>query len=348
MDISKYPIVHPIIFKQSPIISKIADEPNWTVSNDKKVPINAKALLHSGMVYNAKFDGESPLVSLNDLDSDPNLDVVNRTYRMKSRENRIIVIDVEPEAADSVKQSALMFPAHLTELSTNGGVHLVIEVPESLINDNNRYMFDGLSVFKEPVPENESRKSGYEVLFNDHFLTFTKRVVTDKESADFENDNTARNLLKGFIDTIVAQDKERKKEREIAKQYRIDMIEERLDEDKLKVIKKFMDLSAFNNAKENNIGKTVDDFNEDHSIYEISIANSYAYHTIDVYEMASKTRSYKELTDKLTEQDLVYIIYMFLDETITYRPKHDEDRDDLPWLLFTAKKAYEYIKAKNN
>lgn len=349
---SQFPMVHPLTFMQNPLITHLSSDPYWTVSDDNKRPVNARILLDTESVYNVKFDGEWPLVTLNELDANQNLQAVNRAYRLRARENRVIAIDVEPGAPDSMKQEVLHFPAHYTELSKNGGVHLLILVPEDLITPENRYMFDDLSVFKEPVPKPKSsdekpRDAYFEVLFNDHFVTFTKRMLTQKPCIDYTQNPDAKATLAGFLDTIVQMDKQRKKERELAKQYRIGMMKNLIDEEKEKMIESFIAIKPFEKAREQAEGKTVSDFGDDYSRYEMSVANTLAFHTIRAHRLAKDTVSFRDMANAFTEQDLAYAIYLLLKETVPYRDKHDEDRDGLPWLLFTSKRAYEYVKAQN-
>lgn len=348
----QFPMVHPVIFAQNPLIHHLNGDPHWTVSDDNKRPVNARVLLDTEVAYNVKFDGEWPLVTLQELDANPNLQAVNRAYRLRARENRVIAIDVEPSAPENMKQEVLEFPAHYTELSKNGGVHLLILVPEDLVTPENRYMFDDLSVFKEPVPKPEDpsekpREAHFEVLFNDHFVTFTKRMLTDKPCIDYNQDPDAKAKLAGFLKNIVELDKQRKKERELAKQYRIGMMKNIIDEEKEKTIESFISIKPFEKAKEQAGSKSASDFGDDYSRYEMSVANGLAFHAIRVHKLAKDTLSFREMAESLTEQDLAYAIYLLLKDAIPHRDKHDETRDGLPWLLFTSKRAYEYVKAQN-
>lgn len=350
-----FPMVHPLTFIQNPLMQHLADDPHWTVSDDSKRPVNARVLLDTGDVRNARFDGESPLVTLNELDANPNLQAVNRAYRLRARENRVIAIDVEPEAPDAMKQDALNMGAHYTELSKNGGVHLLIRVPDDLITDDNRYMFDDLSVIKETVPKvengpdkgKEARSAYYEVLFNDHFVTFTKRMLTQKPCVDYATDPVAKQQLADFLHNIVQMDAKKKQERELAKQYRIGMVEDMLDDEKEEMLDEFLSLRPFENALQQAGEKDVSDFGGDYSRYEMSVANGLAYHTLRVQKLAKDTMSFKKIAETLTEQDMAYAVYLMLKDIVPYRDKHDEDRDGLPWLLFTAKRAYEYVASQN-
>lgn len=346
-----FQMVHPDTFRANPLIDFLASDPWWTMSDNDKRPIHARDFLDTGHVHNVRFDGDHPLVTLHALDADKNLDAVNRAYRLRARENRVMMIDVEPSAPDVMKEQVLAFPAHYTELSKNGGVHLLIRVPDDLITDANRYLFDDLSVFKEPVPKNhegkQTRQAHYEVILNDHFITFTKKMDTEKPVADFLHDDDAREKLRAFLDDIVALDAERKHERERAKAYRVQLLEDSLDDERQADVKAFIQLRAFEVAREQAGEKAPDDYGGDNSRYEMGVANSLASQVIKTHRLSLDTQSFRELAERLGEQELIYATYILLEEIVPYRDKHDEERDGLPWLLYTAKRAYEYMKAQN-
>lgn len=347
-----FTMVHPLVFKANPLIQKIASDPWWTMSDNEKRPIHAVKFLETGNVYNARFDEGHPLVTLDALDADPNLDAVNRAYRLRARENRVMMIDVEPSAPLEMKQQVLAFPAHYTELSKNGGVHLLIEVPADMITNENRYLFDDLSVLKEPVPKDaagkQSRQAHYEILLNDHYVTFTKKMDTAKRVADFENDPNDRAALRSFLENIVQLDAERKAERERAKAYRVKLAEDAIDDARQADIQTFLKLRAIDIAREQAAEKSITDYGGDGSRYEMGVANSLAYHILRTHKMASETTSFHELAARFDEEMLIHATYQLLQDAVPYRDKHDEDRDGLPWLLYTAKRAYEYMKAQNS
>lgn len=346
-------MVHPATFIQNPLIAKMANDKKWTLSDNKKIPIDARSYKNSNTILPAKVTNDSsynPLVTLTELDNDPNLQAVNRAYRLQARVNRIIVIDIEPEAPIEMKLNSLGFPAHFTEQSRNGGIHLLIQVPESLINDSNRYMFDNLSVFKEPVPKpvnpnEKQRPAHYEVLFNDHFITFTKKMDTIKPCADFENNPIQRKQLEDFLAMIVELDTERKKQRELMKENRIKMISTSLNETTLENIQQFIGIEAMQVEIESLKQKTAEHFGNDNSKYEISIANKAARHTIRTLNQAKQTISFRTLANTFDSKSTIFIIYEILKDVLPYRNKHDEEREHMPWLLYIAKDAYEYILA---
>lgn len=336
-----FPMVHPQVFKQYPIIEHLSSHKRWTVSDTDKRPINAVELLNTGELYGAR--DESELVTLDELDANTNLQAVNRTYRLQARQNNIIMIDVEPEASNALKDFAFHFPAHYTELSMNGGVHLLIHVPDDCINDDNRYMFNDLSVFKEPVPKEENRPAHYEVLFNDHYITFTKRAVTQKVSVDFNTDHAAKMKLVQFLENIVHLDKERREKRELAKSHQIDVYLDTITEKKKKDIDEFIHMQYLNPVKQRAIERDIDTYGGDMSRYEMAVATSITGGVLRTANIAKTTASYRDMLSTFTEQDYVYASYLIMKEIVPYRDKHDENRDGLPWLMYIARESYTYV-----
>lgn len=338
---------HPTVFAANFLVDHLKDEPMWTMSSRDKRPIDAKVFLESNAIEDAYLDGPSPLVTLPELDADDRLQAVNRAYRLHAKDNRVIAIDVEPEATDAMKEMVLNFPSHYTELSMNGGVHLFIMVPEDLVDDHNRYMFDDLSVFKEPIPDGENRPAHFEVIFNDHYITFTKRMLTQKPCVNYATDPQAKAQLKAFLDNIVKIDAQKRADRELAKQYKVELFEHSMEPEQLERIETFTELIAFDTPKQQAGEKQASDYGGDNSRYEMSTASFIAAHVIKKHRMAKGTLSFSELASKLKEPDLIYAVYHIIKDILPYREKHDEYRDDLPWLMYTSKGAYEYIKAQN-
>lgn len=343
-----FPMVHPNVFSSNPLIQKIAGEKNWTVSDINKKPIHAELFLSTGELKGAFFSDGNPLVELSRLDADPNLQAVNRAYRLHARDNRVIAIDVEPSAPDAMKEQLLEFPAHYTELSMRGGVHLLIEIPDDWIPQEAMYLFEGVSVFKEPVPKGENREAHYEVIFNDHYITFTKKMDTLKPPADLYRDLEARHRIENFLRNIALLDEDKKAQREAAKQHRIQLQQALLEPETKKKIDEFLALSALDVAREEACAKTIEDYGGDSSRYEMAVASTLAFHTKKTHTMAKDTQSFRSLALSMKDQDLVHAIYIMMQDIVPYRDKHDEDREGLPWLLYTAKKAYEYVKSQKN
>lgn len=346
----QYPIQHKYTFEDHAIIKRMKEDKKWTVSDKKKRPIDILHFHETGDIQMAEEDEITgiPLATLPFIDAIDDLDFVNRTYRLNARNNRIICIDVEPYADNELKSAIYNSPVSYIELSQNGGLHALIQVPETFITDENRYLFDELSVFKEPtLKENgeDVRTGRYEILLNDHYTTFTKRIMRIITEEPDYNEPKNKAWLEQFLQNIVNMDKERQKTREQIRKIQIEGIESQLSDEQKNRIKKISMLPAFDEIKEE-LELKINNNATDLSEMEMYIANSAMGYTINTIKRAKATRSYGKLASRMTEIEIVYIVYNMLQDVLPYREKHEEFRQGVTWLLYTAKKAYAYTMAK--
>lgn len=331
----KYKQQHNDIFMKNPLIQKLKKENRWTVSDKNKRPVDAKHLLETHQVRNARVnDTPYPLVTLEALNNDPNLLHTNRAYRTQAQLNNVIVIDVEPEATDDMLEFAINFPAHLTEISRNGGVHLFIEIPKSMVTPENEYLLKS-TVIKSP-------NNDYEIISNDHYITFTKRIVLDKPIADFEQNIEHRNQLERFLNNIVEMDAETQRQRKLRRRVAIDFDDSNIHHE---TIEKLLDSNVFIDFMAQQAEKSPSEFNNDLSRYEASIGTACAGHVNRFVENLPYTQVLKDTFEHMTENDWIYAAYKMVEFIVPFRDKHDEYRNDLPWLLYTTHNGWSYIQA---
>lgn len=323
-------------FAKIPIISKIKNEAEWTVSSDKKIPVDMKFFLDNrGSIRPANVLSDIyPLVPLDDT-MIPELDGINRTYHLHAAQNHIFMVDIEPKASDELLNSGIKFPANYTEISKNGGVHLLIEVPNDLINKENEYLFNG-TVFKTPSGE-------FEYIFNNHFITFTKRIVYDKPLADFENNPNEKMQLKQLLNSIVEMDKDRKAAREAAQlekaTYNPNDIHESL-------IKRLLKTSVLKQTIVNQKRKDPNDVDNDMSVFEHKIAIACAGRVDYVLSYFKTMPQSRIIYADFSESDAIRTIELMLIEILDHREKHDEVRYGMPWLVYQASDSLSYVKAQ--
>lgn len=324
-------------FMKYPIIQHLGKDNRWTISDKEKRPVDAKYLLETHEVRNARvYDHPYPLVKLEELNTDPNLYHTNRAYRAQAQNNHVIMLDVEPSASPEVKQFAIDFPAHFTELSRNGGVHLVIAVPDKAITPENEYLFTS-TVIKSP-------DNTFELILNDHYITFTKRIIHDKPIADFKNNPEDFNKLVTFLDNIVKMDAKAKEERELKRRMAIDFDDSDLH---LNLINKVIESKSFVDFMQKQSEKTPDNFHGDTSRYEGSIATACAGHVHRFATSLPNTLVLKDTFKDMTENDWIYAAYLMTQFIVPKRDKHDEYRDGMPWLLYNAQSGWTFIRAKD-
>lgn len=321
--------IHPDTFKSIPFIQSIANEPRWTVSDEKKRPLDAKKLLSDQLALGArKKDGYNPLVTLDELNKDQNLTYVNRTFHMSGYHDKYFMLDVEPTASDEAKKRALSMPSAYTEVSKNGGVHVFIQVPESLLTNETRYLFE-LVQFKD-------KSTHWEVFFNNHYVTFTRKALKPK-TPDYSEGSPDWHQIKKFLDYMVQEDKESKRQREQAKRIALDLEDQAINK---KLIKRFKNLLSLEHAMKKQREKAPENFENDLSLYEYHIAVAFAF---KVKEQRIKTQMMHIKTyDALEDIDFIYLIAELTKECIEERSKHEESRDGLPWLMYNAKNAWSY------
>ena len=341
-------IVHPIVFKQNPLIHYLKNDKRWTISTDDKIPVDANHFLtHNFDIKPASTLEGDPFVTLDDLDAVKELDAVNRAYHLHARDNHIMMIDVEPSAPQEFIDFACDFPAHYTEWSKNGGVHLLIAVPDALITDENRYLFTDLTVLKEDVKDKD-REAGYEVIFNNHFITFTKYMFTEKRVADFIHNEQDKQKLARFLNQLVVMDKERKALREQLRKDREKLSAIDTSSERYQRIETFVNLEGFKKYKTELETLSAADYQHDVSRYEASIASKIGFKVLQLKKYALDSVSFRNIVLQLTEDDLMYATYVILKDIIPYRDKHNEDRENMPWLLYTARNGYIFAKTKMN
>lgn len=331
-----YPRYSNDILMKYQIIQEIANEERWTISDKKKRPVDAKHLLETYEVRPARvYDEPYPLVSLHRLNEDVNLSETNRAYRLQAQHNNIIVIDIEPKASKELREFALDFPAHLTEISTNGGVHLFIKIPDKILNEDNKYLLTS-TVIKSP-------DDTFEIIANDHYITFTKKFVLDKPAADYDNNPDHYRRLESFLNNIVEMDREAQEERELKRQIAIEFDDSDLNTD---LIEKLLESKSFTNFMERQGEKSPVDFKNDLSRFEGSVATACAGHVYRFASTLDQTQVLKHTFADMTENDWIYTAYLMAKHILPEREKHTEIRDGLPWLLYNAQSGWTFIRAK--
>lgn len=326
------------VFMNYPIIQSIANDTEWTCSDNEKRPIDAHALLANGAIKMAYLFGDTyPLTTLHKLNESSDLDMVNRTYRFQSHKNRIIMIDVEPSASEDIRAAAAAFPAHYSEISMNGGVHLLIQVPEALINDDNKYIFE-TTVLKDD-------SGSFEYIFNNHYATFTKKIIMDKAIADFENNPSDRAMLEQLLASIVNMDRHNKQIREEARRMKNEFNTDNIHTREAQQIVKLVATKKFIEKQRT---KTYQEYNNDVSRYEMNVLSaSVGYVERFLTVVINETVTLQDYFKNMNDSDTIYTAYLIAQQILPERDKHHEFRSGMPYLLYSAQRALSYIRASS-
>lgn len=302
-------------FRNHPFISSIASKERWTVSDNHKMPIDMYALLHEGKIAGAATPAAPCLISLDELNE--NLaNAANYAFHLNAREDNFIVLDVEPKCPEDIKEKLLRTNALYREVSMSGhGIHLIFPYPAAILA-------------KYPKAQNKivlKHPDGWYEILMEHYVTFTARQLP-------EPDVTDATVINEIITDLAKIQKE-------SVSVQIDV--EKLDDVTapgtdlaLDLLRKSLSFYA----------KTETDFNNDSSRYEFGVA-AYLYRKLrDIL----RTAAIQIAGHEFTEAEKTWLIATVLKEHLSYRPKHDTQRNGLPWLFYIANSTINKIELQED
>ena len=304
-------------FYNNPVIQKLAKNEKWTVSTTKspdptkkvKMPIDMIAWMERQQIWGAAYDrGYNPLVDLqtvcNELPT-----ATNNAYSLDALVDKIVVLDIEPKCPDTLKQKFLQLPYLYAERSMSGqGLHLIFNLPE--------YLLDKYPNAKKKQALKDD--NGYYEILLCHMVTFTRDVLPPSQCTgsidDFDN----------VFELLASQAKESKTGTHA--------IITDIETDMIPYYDELMD--SLSNRQ---YGKTIEDFPQkgnktgyNNSSFEFGMSGFY-YRAL---KRLLTNNTYKDHT--YTDEEKAIIVYNCTKEHLAYRPKHDEVRSGMPWLLYVA------------
>ena len=305
-------------FYNHPFIQSIADTERWTVSDNTKKPLDMFIWIYQQRIAGAATTDSNSLVSLQRLcEVLPN--ATNNTFFMDALADNFVMLDIEKTCPDDIKQELLKLPYIYGETSLSGkGYHLVFPIPDCF----SEYP----AAMKKTVMKEEH--GYYEILLN-HYVMFTRNMIPAATGdGDFE----------AFFRSMCAKQKDTHRE-----SVEINDMEPMPGPDYDKIVALLM---------RQDYKKSTSDFSEDISKYEYGFMGFLHYklnqilkvNTIAIEKVYSEELG-KEISKKYvySDNERAWILYTVAKERIPYRAKHDEFRDNLPWLLYLARE----IIAKN-
>lgn len=299
-------------FYQNEFVQSIKDNPRWTVSDNTKKPIDMYELIYNRRIFGATtLRGHSPYLTLDELcRALPN--AANNTYALDAIVDKFVVLDIEPKCPDPIKKELLKMPYLYGEISMSGkGYHLVFPLP---------------SCIKEyPIAQTKivmKEEHGYYEILMSHNVTFTRNVIPESEkTGDFVT----------LFKTMAAAQKEKVKAE-------IDVSAEAGHLEEIPVIDDILQL-----LHKQEYQRTLDDFYGDNSKYEYCRMD-FLYYKL---EIILKVTFIQECGHKFTDNEKAWILYTVATDDFNYRPKHDETRNGLPWLLYLAREVIAKSDKKN-
>lgn len=295
-------------FINNPVIRTLAAKPYWTVNIDGKKPLDILEYEKTGIIRGAK--NEYCLTDLSNL-----LRIVNNipaqfVYSLNAARDGIVVLDIEKTCPDDIKQHMLELPFLYGDISMSGnGYHLVFPCPS----------LDELTYNRTAMKEDHKY---YEILLN-HYVTFTNNTIFPQFTA-----NNAPISFQTVWDNL-----KQKLHNTLKKNYSCDITEVNLDFPQYETIKNAV-IANFTNR----FRKTVDDYHGDMSRYEFAIIGSVRYSLSMILEFPIFAR-----TVNLSEIQQIAAVYDIVTQLIPHRPKHDEQRDGKPMLLYQVFNSFATI-----
>lgn len=301
-------------FMSHNFIAGIKNNPRWTISTASKMPVDIPYLETYGQIIGASFANDNqPLVDLNKLKAlivDQNqLSINNVAYYLKQALDNFFVLDIEPKCPLDIRNRLLTLPYVYAEYSMSGkGFHLVFKRPKNPPVQRPE-LFTAKPAIKHP-------DGIYEFLLN-HYVTFTGAIISPVPG-------TARlpeSELWTEFDKI-------SKDTKIMRTFDIDT--DKIPElDGIQYGGLIIDVLTEDTAA---YRKTPDDFGGDESKYEFGAAGFYYKRMNSLLSTTAYERH------DYTPEERIRLLYEVILRMIPYRKKHEESREGLPWLMYTAKR----------
>lgn len=285
---------------QNPGIKHIAHLPHWSISDANKRPIDMEAL-KTYLAFGGIIRGAQP--------DDPNAtktldevyrilpDAANFAYDLDAVRDKLIVIDIEPKATEETKRQLCTIPHLYAETSMSGKGIHLLVEAPEIINDPDVSM---LSVVKSP-------DSTYEFLLC-HWVTFTGNQLHLKQG---------RTPLEDVFNPLAKETAKKALERREA-------TFDNLNDGDIPELAEILD------ATEGHVfQKTLDDFAGDASrleFYQIGCISRW----LDGWTQANNHEPFDD-------SERAHIMYRMAERDIPPRPKHNDTRCGLPYLLYTIR-----------
>lgn len=306
-------------FYTNPYIASLGHHPRWTISGHigeldtterkhRKAPIDVQHLAAHGRVRGAYEISETCLMTRDELTTTFPL-ARNNAFYLRAHHDRFVVLDIEKTCPPAITSALLALPhARYREVSMSGmGYHCLFPLPTNF--------HDHPAASVKPVLRHTH--GWYEILI-DHWVTFTRQPIP----SDRVFEPPAHDAHFATIETVYsdlachAQRSTTGSSRELGITLHppdiphIDTL--------INTVMNFVDGRL----------KTPADFDNDMSRYEFSVlAIVYRY---------TKNAVRSPLYVDLDAEKIAWIVYLTARELLEFRPKHDELRNGVPYLLDRA------------
>lgn len=310
-------------FRNHPFIKSIENNPKWTISDTKKMPLDMYILMTEDRIKGANFYDEKSLASLitvDDFFAKQHQIPANHAYYLDVMLDGFVVLDIEPTCPQAIKDKLLNTPYIYGEISLSGkGIHLVYPTPACFMDFPNAHQ----------KPSIREEHKYYEILLN-HFCTFTGNIIPTPENPT-EDFNEIYKALATHV-------------KDISKQREVD-VEQLTTKPDTKFADKILEL-LFKAAEQYN--RKPDNFKKDKLPMENDMSRyEWAYISYLNWKLSSILAvSAIENEHIYTDEEQAYFLYTVITEVLPHRAKHDTYRTTstghkLPWLGYLVKDVLE-------
>lgn len=311
-------------FRNHPFIQSIANIPKWTISDDKKMPLDMQKLITEDKIQGANFYNEQSLATLDEVDNfftQLNQIPKNHTFYLNTVTDEFMILDIEPECPEEIRQKLLNTPFLYGEVSLSGkGIHLVFGQPACFLDYPNAY--------KKPALKEEHKY--YEILLN-HFCTFTGKMIPHPKhpTADFNE----------IYKSLATQARQIEKQKEA----QIQSLTDKPNTEQADTILRLLDYAGKHYSKKpSDFVKDKIKCQPDMSRYEWSFIAYLNWKLQSILEVSA----IKKEPHTYTDEEKAYFLYEIATRYLKHRPKHDTyrttgDNVRLPWLGYLVKDVIE-------
>ena len=319
------------------LIDKIANDPNFAVSDIHKMPLNVGEYLltrTTADIHPVKKSDMDHLPTLNEIDACPDFKNTNRAYHVHAATNLIVGFDIEPRCSKSYLAYFAVLPAHYREYSMHNGIHLLYQLDRKKLTSEATQMLAKRTEYKFKDIVNQQPLE-YELMMNNHWLTLTRRTFGTQNDLATPVPKEIYELINHIaLDWQLSSHNEEQVNLSETASKTAHAIADMIDYDKVEQLQEY----------------TLADFSNDDSRYEYNIAIRIAGIINNRLYYAPKPLDamYLKCDPALvSKDDFIWATALLLEKSVPPRDKDKQKREGLPWLVYVAKQACTYVLNNN-
>lgn len=326
------------------LMDKLKMDAAWGLSNDKKRPVYTTKFIHSNNPQDLTLVNKADLSHLSTLlaiESKPQIADIRKAYHLHASDNLVIGFDVEPRCSKTWLDFFKQLPAHYREYSNHYGIHLLMKLNRLKLTPKAFNMLLERTEIKTKMQTSDGMLE-YELIMNNHWITITQNICHGGKILTLNED-----APKIVYDILNYESKTWQKE-----QKTISVLDIKKN---VSPLAKKMKATLFGN---NNIVDrcnelSLADFENDDSAYEYEVAIKLAGYLNWRIEHPKDFDNYNLFGDstlihQIDISDRIQATALEMEEILPKRQKWAEKRHQLPWLIYVAKRAWDYILANDD